>query len=166
VKIKIKNGEQEWNFPDVSYEHFTEHSKLYKEGASDTEYEKHLRENNMIEITDFNESVQDTIIEIENYDGDRKLKFACIYDSEVGNYSDIRDLYKELCKAHVEKRQLEDGANELRRQESVIIDQEVNLGKLLKEDRDIHDKKYISNSNNLESVTKFIEYMEKRLNLN
>ena len=66
--------------PDISFEKFEE--LLWTEGANDTEYDKYLRENNMQEICDFNESILEGTLVFKNNCSGRELRFKCIYDSE------------------------------------------------------------------------------------
>ena len=80
IKIAFDNG-SEYRLPDISYEKFTEY--MFKNGSSDVEYEKYLRENNMKDLTDFNsESTDEITLVIENSGRERLLKFRCVFDSD------------------------------------------------------------------------------------
>jgi len=78
MKLVFPDG-TEFKLPDISYDKFVE--TLFKEGSSDTEYEKYLRENNMHELTSFNyEALKEAILVVS--DSEKTLKFKCFYNSD------------------------------------------------------------------------------------
>lgn len=80
LKIVFDDGD-EFRLPDISYGRFLE-SELYEEGSSDIAYDNYLRENGMIELSDFNSGSTNeiTLIDEHPYRG-RVLKFRLVYDS-------------------------------------------------------------------------------------
>ncbi len=79
--------------PDISYDHFTEF--LFKQGVSDSEYDKYLRDNNMKYLTDFNsESTEEIELIIENSGRNRVLKYRCYYDSDNDEEFDGNEYFK------------------------------------------------------------------------
>ena len=80
IKIKFEEGD-EYILPDISYDKFTEY--MFVSGSSDIEYGKYLRENNMVELTDFNsESTHEITLVVEQEWRGRVLSFKCVYDSD------------------------------------------------------------------------------------
>ena len=56
---------------------------MFESGSSDVEYNKYCRENNMMDLTDFNsESTGEITLILEKSSRGRVLKFRCIYDSD------------------------------------------------------------------------------------
>lgn len=78
MKIIFDDGEVR-KLPDVSYEVFMEH--MFKEGSSDIEYSKYLRDNMMHELDSFSsESLLKSTLVFEC--NGRVIKFNCVYDSD------------------------------------------------------------------------------------
>ena len=83
IKIKFKDEDKiHCLLPDISYERFVK-TDLYQAGASDVSYDEYLKENNMVDLTDFNsQTTSDIELIVENKDRGRVMKFKCIYDSD------------------------------------------------------------------------------------
>lgn len=83
IKIKFKDEDKiHSTLPDISYERFVK-TELYESGESDIAYGEYLRENNMVDLTDFNsESTGDIELIVEDQNRGRVLKFKCVYDSD------------------------------------------------------------------------------------
>ena len=81
IKVQIEN-EIVGSLPDISYDKFC-NSKLYESGSSDIEYDNYLKNNFMIDLTDYNDQTTPdiTLIVEQQYRG-RVLRFKCIYDSD------------------------------------------------------------------------------------
>ncbi len=81
IKIKFTNENKIHGIlPDISYEKFIE--SYESDDVSDVAYDNYLRENNMIDLTDFNgETTPEIELIVENEYRGRVLKFKCIYDS-------------------------------------------------------------------------------------
>lgn len=93
IKINFDDGEQ-YNYPDMSYDKFVDH--MFTQSSSDVEYDKYLRENNMVNLTDFNgESTGEITLIIEQSNRGRVLKFKCIYDSDNDEGFDESSYFKE-----------------------------------------------------------------------
>lgn len=82
IRVFINNEPQNKCLPDISYEKFAD-SSLFETGSSDTEYEKYLRDNNMIDLTDYNsQTTPDLRLVVEQRYRGRVLMFKCVYDSD------------------------------------------------------------------------------------
>ena len=69
--------------PDISYKRFID-SDLFKSGASDTEYARYLRENNMVELDEYNsQSTKDIVLTFEDEFSGRVMRFKLIDDSDT-----------------------------------------------------------------------------------
>lgn len=83
IKIKFI-GEDKIHgvFPDISYDKFVK-TDLYQLNSSDIAYDAYLKDNNMVDLTDFNaQSTEDIELIVENESRGRVLKFKCVYDSD------------------------------------------------------------------------------------
>lgn len=110
IKVKLKNEEGiQGILPDISYDRFVK-TDLYQAGGSDIAYDEYLKENNMIDLIEFNsQTTGDVELIVESENRGRILKFKCIYDSDndesfheriyfKGNYGkfNIQDRLQEL----------------------------------------------------------------------
>jgi hypothetical protein len=93
IKIKLESG-NEYKLPDISSEKFDEF--MWESGSNDVEYKKYKRENEMIELTDFNSQTTNeiTLVVEQSWRG-RVLKFKCVYDSDNDENFDEKDYFGE-----------------------------------------------------------------------
>ena len=89
VKFVDKNG-VEGVLPDMSYERFLDSDEYKKYSTSDTPYDDYLKNNNMIDLTDYNsETTSDIELVVEQKNRGRVIKFKCVYNSdEDENFSE------------------------------------------------------------------------------
>ena len=83
IYVLIK-GEIEGVLPDISYDQFCV-SDLYKNGDSELAYYAYLKENNMIELSNYNDQTVLPELELLLHDDfhDRFIVFKPIYDSRL-----------------------------------------------------------------------------------
>jgi len=80
IKIKFDDG-SEHKLPDVSYNKFLNY--IFEDGMSDIAWENYLKNNNMVDIVDYNsDATKEMTLIVENKETERILKFKCIYDSD------------------------------------------------------------------------------------
>lgn len=98
MEIKVKLADEKevrGTLPDISYDRWLK-SDLYKSGSSDIEYDNYLRENKMIDLTDFNsETTGDIELIVEQEHRGRVLKFKCVYDSDNDESFNEREYFKQ-----------------------------------------------------------------------
>lgn len=94
-RVVFDDGD-EFRLPDLSYDKFI-NSELYADGSSDIEYEKYLRENGMVELSDFNSQSTNeiTLIDEQPFRG-RVLKFRLVYDSDNDPNFDEKEYFGEI----------------------------------------------------------------------
>ena len=95
IKIKFKDENNiRGTLSDISYDRFIK-TDLYQSGSSDMAYDEYLRENNMVDLTDFNsQSTGDIELIVESENRGRVLKFKCVYDSDNDESFDERIYFK------------------------------------------------------------------------
>ena len=80
IKVQLEN-EIVGLTPDISYDKFC-NSELYESGSSDIEYDNYLKNNSMIDLSDYNDqTTPEIILIVEQEHRGRVLKFKCFYDS-------------------------------------------------------------------------------------
>lgn len=95
MRVVFDDGD-EFRLPDLSYDKFI-NSELFVGGLSDIEYDKYLRENGMVELSDFNSQSTNeiTLIDEQPFRG-RVLKFRLVYDSDNDPNFDEKEYFGEI----------------------------------------------------------------------